>query len=631
MSKSKVNELVQQILRHRELYYRGEPVISDYEYDLLEDELKTVSPQHPILQLVGARVDGKKVAHESKMLSLEKTYLQSELVKWAKGERLLAQLKIDGTSCSLIYKKGKLVQAKTRGDGSFGEDVTDKALYIGSVPKLLKNEIDCEVRGEIYCSSQGFQDLLMAMEEAELALPSAQRNIVAGLLGRKNHFYLCRYLDFFAFDLIGKLGLKWEREKISRLKQEGFFITENFECESEAEIEKVIAVAQKFMMSGDYLIDGLVFSLDDLRLHEQRGATAHHPRYRIAYKFKGESRVTKIEQIEWNVSRNGVCTPVARVAPVELSQAMVSRVTLHNMGVVKQYALKSGDEIEIIRSGEVIPKFLKVVKSSKREVKIPESCPSCKQKLMQQAIWLKCMNTKCPAKSSEEILYFVKKIGIENLSHKRLADLIEEGLVSDIKSLYLLSSEQLLALEGYQKRLANVIIESIQKSKRVGLIKFLASLGLEGGGINKCEKIVSSGYPTLKSILAMSEQDLMQVEGFAEKSARAFVNSLASKKVLIEQLMQLGFVVEDFEQKEIEQGQALQGESFCITGALSQKRSEVEKEIKNCGGSIQSGVNSKTNYLVTNEQQSQSSKYKKAMELGVKIITEEQLMSLIKK
>ncbi len=620
-----IKKLENAILKHKALYYQGRAEISDHEYDALEEKLKKIDPENPVLSLVGTRVTNhKKIAHEKKMLSLNKTYKEDELIKWIDGRDVVSTFKIDGSSCSLIYKNGKLTFAKTRGDGSFGENITEKAHWIPSIPKTV-DDGDLEIRGEIYCDEASFFHLSEEMGNLGLEKPKSQRNIVAGLIGRKENIELARHLNFCAFEMISNDNkVKTEWDKFKKLKELGFELPKIDLLKKEKEIKRVIEETKDFMAEGEYLIDGIVFSLNDLSLHEEMGETAHHPRYKIAFKFQGISKKTIINEIIWNVSRNGILTPVADVEPVLLSGASISRVTLHNYGMVKQYNLKKGDEIEIVRSGEVIPKFLSVTKEGKNKFKIPSKCPSCQSEIIIDDIRIKCANDLCPAKNKESLLNFIQKIGIDDLSSKRLEEMLSRGVIKKIPDLYKLEVEDLLTLDKTKEKLANKLYESIQASKNINLPTFLSSLGINGGAYNKCEKVVLGGFDTIEKLKKMTSKNLAEVDSFAEKSATEFVNSLREKWPIVEDLLNLGF---SFTKKE--SSGSLDNKKIVITGSLSRKRSDIEKDIRSAGGIISGSVSKATDFLVTNDGESGSSKAKKAKELKIKIITEEELYSLL--
>lgn len=624
---NRITTLEKEIIKHKALYYQGRPEISDAEFDKLEIELKNLDPNNPTLNVVGTVSSASdKIKHDKKMLSLEKTYNPQDLISWMGSEEILSTMKLDGISCSLLYQDGELFLSKTRGDGSFGENITKKVMWISNVPKSITSKEKVEVRGELFCDENSFLKLSLEMQSLELEKPSSQRNIVAGLMGRKDNLELCRHLKFMAFDYISDERLIKEEEKFKILNTNNFLTPEYEVHKSEKSIQEVIERAREFMVHGDFQIDGVVFTYNNLSLQDELGETSHHPRYKIAFKFQGESKITTLKEILWAVSRNGILTPVGEVEPIELSGAMISRVTLHNYGVVAANNLKKGDEIEIIRSGEVIPKFLSVVKSSENIFKIPNTCPSCESKTEIVDIRLFCTNTKCPGKNKEIILNFIQKIGIDDLSGKRLEDLINAKLVKTIPDLYRLNQEELLKIEKIKDKLSNKLIESIQKSKKTELITFLASLGISGGAYSKCEKVVRAGYDNMEKILALTVDELVKVESFAEKSASEFVNSIQEKKAMILELINLGF---EFKVEET-RSTKISGKKICITGALSEKRPVVEDKIREGGGIVVSSVSKNTDILVTNETDPSSSKFKKALELKIQIISEEELFQLLK-
>jgi DNA ligase (NAD+) len=630
MNQIRVHELERLILHHKELYYGGRPEISDEKYDKLEAELKKIDPGNPVLSIVGfdSKEATNKVSHQKKMLSLDKTYSEDELAKWIEKESVVSVFKIDGSSCSLIYENGHLVMAKTRGDGVQGENIFKKTLFINDIPKSLSAKESLEIRGEIYCVESQFIHLSQEMKALDLEAPTSQRNIVAGLLGRKENVQLARFLSFKAFDVIVEGKFKREHEKLDKLKALGFDIPEYEIHNSAHEVQGRIKEARDFISKGDYLIDGLVFIYDDLKMHEELGETSHHPRYKIAFKFAGDTKTTKINDIEWGVSRNGRLTPVAIVEPVELSGAMIGRVTLHNFGMVRSFELKKGDTIEIIRSGEVIPKFLGVSEKSEGKFSYPETCPSCHTALSIEDIWLNCPNDLCPAKVHEEILHYIHRASIDDLSDKRLQEMVTRGLVGHIPDLYRLKIDDLLLLDKVKEKMATKMHENIQKTKVLTLSQFIAAIGIDGVSLAKTEKIIAQGYNTLDKILELTLENMLVIEGFAEKSSTDFLSSLNRKRNLIEELVSVGVKVKA---DEIATGEGpLAGLKFCITGELSSSRAEVEKRIKQNGGVMVSSVSKNTSYLLTNETESTSSKFVKAMALNVPVIDESGLEKLLR-
>ncbi|MBG07946.1 MAG: hypothetical protein CME68_04260 [Halobacteriovoraceae bacterium] len=625
---TRIAELQTLILKHKALYYQGIPSISDSEYDDLEEELKKLDPNNFTLKLVGTSLkSGKKIKHATKMLSLDKTYSSEDLKKWIQERTVISTPKIDGMSGSLIYENGHLVVAKTRGDGQFGEDIFEKVSWMNSIPKTINDKRSLEVRGEIFCYQKDFTILKEEMTRLGLDAPTSQRNIVAGLISRKENVPLCKHLSFKAFELLGEeIDLSSESEKVDYLSRLGFdlphFIVHNSFKTVLEEIQRI----KIFMNEGDYLIDGLVFSYNNLELHKTLGETSHHPRYKMAFKFQGEVKTATIQEIKWNVSRNGILTPVAKINPTELSGAQITNVTLHNYGVVRDSNLKPGDQIEITRSGEVIPKFLSVIKSIDGKVKLPDICPSCDGQVDIVDIRILCKNSQCPSQIKESILNFIQKISIDDLSSKRLEEMMKVGLVKTIPDLYKLSFEDLMTLGKTKEKMANKLLENISKTKNeTDLTTFLSSLGLNGGAYNKCEKIVSAGYDSIPKLKEMTLENLCSIDGFAEKSSKDLLTSLKDKFDIIDELISLGLSpILPTQQKS-----KLSGKTICITGTLSEKRNVIEDKLRQGGMKIVKSVSKNTDYLLTNDPNSSSSKCKKAIELGLSIISEDELEELL--
>jgi DNA ligase (NAD+) len=404
----------------------------------------------------------------------------------------------------------------------------------------------------------------------------------------------------------------------------GFAVPE-FKLVGTDEFEKLIQETQNNLVEGNYQIDGLVFTFNNIQFQNELGETSHHPKYKIAFKFIGEMAVTTVRDIIWQVSRNGILTPVAIVEPVELSGAKIERVTLHNLGYVERFELKMGDKIELIRSGEVIPKFLRKLESSDESFKIPDKCPSCSSKLLKQEIRLVCENVECPGRNLEIILNYVSKTNIYDLSEKRIEELMSHGYLRTIDDLYKLTVSDLLLLQKTKDKMANKVYESIQSKKNLTLQTFFSAIGISGIGEAKIQKIIDAGHDSVEKILALKEEDLIKVESFAEKSAHEFISSVQEKRSLIQRLIDVGLIIESHKSA---QG-ALSGKKFVITGKLNQPRSKIEKWIKDNGGRVLSSVSNEVDYLVTNEKESSSSKFKMAKQLNIPLLDEEELFNLI--
>jgi DNA ligase (NAD+) len=618
----RIKELEKDILKNKRLYYSGNAIIEDEEYDALENELRMLDKDNHVFSVVGSDFfTGEKVKHEEQMLSLSKTTDINELEKWRDNQEVIATYKIDGNAASLIYENGSLVLAKTRGDGQFGERITNQAFFIKSIPKKVKENNKVEIRGEIYCSHSNFEILSNEMEKRGMDRPKSERNIVAGILGRKDHRDLAEFMSFFAFDYISEREFEKEEDKNKELEKEKFILPPTKLVKNKKELEEFVLETSNFMENGEFLIDGAVISINSIEKQEELGFTSHHPKFKLAFKFEGEVKEAIISNIEWQISRFGVYTPVGIIEPVECGGATISKLTLHNVKNVRAFQLKKGDKIKLKRSGEVIPKFLSVVESSKEIFLLPEECEYCKTKLIEDDVRLICNNESCSGRHKEYIVNFAQKIGIDDISDKRLDSMIELGLVTDIPSIFKLTKEQLLTLPKTKEKMATKILKNIEKVKSIGVIKFFSSLNFTGGSRKSTELILDTGVSSFEEFHKLKVEDLENIKGFAKKKAVDYVESLKRNKSLIEELLALGFEI-DFPKKA---GNSLAGITFCITGEvlIAKNRKELENLIKSFGGKASSSLSAKTNYLICN-QESNSSKYKKALTLEIPILTEEQ-------
>ena len=640
--KDTILSLAKEVLRHKALYYEGNPEISDYDYDKLEERLRALDPSHPALNVVGTENTRNKRKHKIPMLSLAKTYEVKELLTWQKEKELLGTPKIDGNSLSLIYQSGKLTLAKTRGNGVEGEDVTQKILWVKECPKELNEGAfkelteklgnkEIEVRGELYCEESKFLELSNKMKELGLPQGTSTRNIVAGVLSRKQHIHLARYFNFFAFNVLFEGAsdfFKTEEKKFHWLTEAGFFCPPTNLLKTEKEVKNYLVAIKDEMDKHDYSSDGAVFNFNDLKLHDSLGETAHHPRYKMSFKWQGETAVTTIKEIKWSTSRFGTVTPVAHVEPVELSEAVITNVTLHNMAHVKLFKLKKGDQIEIVRSGEVIPKFLRVVKSVSGEAEIPEECPSCKWALKEEDIRLVCENKLCESRKLHRILNWIKQSGIEDLSEKRLIPLLENGKVKKIDDLYRLTKEDFLELPLTKEKLANKLSKSIEGSKKLSLVSFLCALGIEGAGKTTWISLTRR-FPSLSKLLSATKEEIEDLDGFAEKMALQITLGLKESNDLIESLQKLGIQIEEAETSD--KPPLLEGMTFVLTGTLSRPREELVNLLLSLGAKAGSSISKKTTALVSSDFSSKSSKTEKAKKLSIPLWSEKDLMDFIEK
>ncbi|MFK7827168.1 MAG: NAD-dependent DNA ligase LigA [Oligoflexales bacterium] len=618
--------LAEKVMLHRRLYYAGQPQISDQEYDAIEDSLRELAPEHPVFDMIGAPLEGdtarsKKVTHARPMLSLAKTYKRDDLLTWLKDRPALGTYKIDGVSLSLNYENHRLTLAKTRGNGKIGEDVTSKIRW---VPDCVLRVADLgvssfEIRGELFCKQDRFNQLVAEMKKLDLDLPSSPRNIVAGILGRKQHGELARFFNFFAFDLIvsgSNTSYSTEEEKFKFMEQMSFRLPPYQVVRNADELFAFLQRTQDFMENGDLGIDGAVFSLDDLSLHSELGFTSHHPRYKMSFKWQGQTAVSGIRDIIWNTSRLGVVTPVAIVDPVFLSDAKITNITLHNAATIKAYNLKAGDEIEIVRSGEVIPKFLRVVTAKEGDCKLPTQCPTCETDLYFDEVRLICANSRgCAAQKVGSILNWIKCAGIDDLSEKRLGVLIDHGLVSEVSDLYSLQIEDFLKLPLTKETMATKLFRNIQESKNLPLSQFLSGLGIKGLGKTGWELLLER-FTDLSQLRAASIEEIVEIKGFALKLAEQVVVGLQEKGGVIDKLLVAGLIPSALSKKDVTGG-ALEGKQFVITGTHKSPRKKITDAIEQAGGKVLGSVSKNTDVLIIADIESNSSKAVKARQLGL--------------
>lgn len=645
-SKSKnIEELASKILQHKKLYYLGKSVISDSEFDALENELKGLAPEHPVLSFVGYQFDDltNKVSHDIPMLSLAKTYSVEDLYEFLQKNSCIAMDKIDGMALSLEYDfSGKLYRASTRGNGKAGENVTEHICHITNIPKILnisskKEDLKFEIRGEVYFPLSEFKNFNDRFDSF--------RNAVPGTLGRKEveeALEVLRVLRFCVYDVLvfkdnNPLNAKEffsfikknnnYLDKIKYSQELGFIDNTNL-------LEKIDQVRNMdelkdfidawYKRDRDYQIDGIVFRYNDEILWENFGNTAHHPRGSIAFKQAGETAETEILAIEENVGRSGKITFRAKLKTVELSGAKISYATLHNAEFIEEGNYSVGSKVEIIRSGEVIPAIIRLIEPAQKSFKLPEFC-KCGSKLTRQGPDLMCLdNPVCNYKDQESLVYFVSSLDIMGVSDKIVLKIRDAGLVQEPADFYKLTEEDLLQIEGFAKKSSENVIKSIQNTRKIPLAKFLTALGLKRGGAVKCQEVARK-FETLEKVLKIDASDLKVEKGWADKSAEDFVASLKNKRNIIHNLLKYVDVLDDESNKKIskQNSHPYFGKNICITGSLSRPREEYKFLLENVGAKLVSSVSSKTDLLVCNES-SGSNKYKDAVKFGIKIITEEE-------
>lgn len=635
--KMSVAELEAEVRRHNRLYFElAKPEIPDEEFDRLVETLRKKAPDSPALaELVSdAGPTGVKVRHEVAMLSLDKCYDEKAIGDWAakfEGEAT-ASPKIDGVALSIKYDRaGNLVQAATRGDGVEGEQVTANVLTVKSVPKKIgalakRGRAGVEVRGEVYMPLSVFKGY-----KGEFANP---RNLAAGAIKQKDPRKTAAYnLSFFAYDLLGT-DANTEQEKLKLLSEEGFE-----ELERKIVDRDGMQGAYEYFMSQrekyDFETDGVVFKADRVGEQERLGSTAHHPRYAIAYKFQGDSGTTVLKEVEWSVSRSGVITPIAIVEPVELSGAMVGRASLHNLSILRQLiddGLSIGAKVVMMRRGGVIPHLESVEKAGKGKVSIPGKCPSCSSKVEERDDFLYCTKPKsCVSSKVGELEHFVKAVGIDGFGEKLIAQLYENGVVTDPSEFYDLTVDELLRMERMGETLATKLVKNVDERRHIPLDVFLQSLGIRELG--KHASKILAGFGNLGEVMSKSEEELSEIDTIGPVIAHEVVSGLAAKRDLIGKLLKRV----DIEAAAVAGEGKLGGKSYLFTGKLlAMSRSEAEKLVEASGGVSAQSVNKDLDYLVVGDGGGAGSKLEKAKKIQekgarVKILSEKEFLKTIGK
>ena len=653
-AKRRVDELTRLLNYHNRKYYvEDDPEIEDFEYDAMMRELRSLegeypellSPVSPSQRVGGAPVSGfKKVNHTVQMGSLQDVFSFDEvrdfferISETVDNPSFTVEPKIDGLSCSLEYRDGVLTCGSTRGDGFVGEDVTKNIMTIGSVPLSLPDKLPLlEVRGEVYMPRSVFSKLTEEMELSSETPFKNPRNAAAGSLRQKDSKIAAkRRLDIFCFNVQRVEGRSFSshRETLDYLKSQGFKVIPKYTLVTTcAEIESCIEDIGKSRFDLPYDIDGVVVKLDSLSDREQIGSTAKVPRWAVAYKFPPEEKVTRLKDIEVNVGRTGIITPVAVFDTVLLAGTSVSRATLHNQDFIDGRGIRIGDEITVRKAGDIIPEVLGVSKptGSGEPYKLPDTCPVCGAKAVRDEgeSALRCSNIDCPAQVLRRIIYFASKpaMNIDGLGPEKAKALFDSGLIKNIADIYRLTVPDLLSLEGYKQKSAENLVNAIENSKSNSLDRLLCGLGIRNIG-SASAKLLCDRLGDIDSILAASADDIEAIDGFGRLTAEAVADSLSEPhmRAVIEDLRVLGV---NMSYQRVASSEKLGGRSFVITGTLpTMKRDEAQAIIEQNGGVVKSSVSKKTDFVLAGDDA--GSKLTKARELGITVIDEAGLFELI--
>jgi DNA ligase (NAD+) len=653
-----IEALREQLRHHEYLYYvLDQPEITDADYDALMRRLQELEEKNPELLTPDSptqRVGGKpregfvKVRHRSAMLSLDNALNEGELrdfdrrVRDLLGSadfRYVTELKLDGLSMAAQYSDGRFEQAVTRGDGLVGEDVTENARTIRSLPLRVKSKLESfEVRGETVMNRRAFERLNAERDERGLSRFANPRNAAAGSLRvLEPQITASRRLEYFTYFLLqdGQAAFDSHWRSLEELRHMGFKVNPHSKvCR---DVDDVLAFCAHWEAKREelpYEIDGVVVKVDSVEQQRALGYTAKAPRWAIAYKYPARQAKTVVEGIEVQVGRTGALTPVAYLKPVAVSGVTVARATLHNEDEIERLGLQIGDEVVIERSGDVIPKVVRVSAqgSSRKPFHMPSNCPVCGGKIVREEgeAASRCINTNCSARLKESILHFSSRgvMNIDGMGEALVDQLVDRGIVAGVADLYDLTRDQLISLERMGAKSAANVLKNIENSKANPLPRVLTALGIRFVG-ERTAVFLAEAFGSMDLIAKADIEELQTAEEVGPKVAESIFQFFREPRnqELVKRLRDAGlqFTYESKRPK----GGPLKGLTFVLTGTLPNlSREDAKKLIESAGGKVSSAVSKKTNYLVAGEDA--GSKLNKAQELGVSVVSEEQLLDLIK-
>ncbi len=674
-AESRINYLRKEIRRHSKLYYENDaPEITDYEYDMMFEELKSLEAAHPELDddaspthRVGGAASEKfsPVAHKVKMGSLTDVFSYDEVRAFVvkcieklcvEGEREIkftVEPKIDGLSASLIYENGLLKTGATRGDGLIGEDVTDNMKTLKSLPTRIEDTGgELCVRGEVYMPRSVFEALNAEKEENGEKPWANPRNAAAGSLRQLDSAVTAkRRLDIFVFNLQygplygdGRLP-ESHSETVRRISELGFPVIDILKVTGDPDV--IISEIERLGRARDtleYDIDGAVIKVDSLRQRELLGENTSTPKWAVAYKFPPEQKKTKLVGISLNVGRTGVVTPTAELVPVRIAGTTVQRATLHNIDIIRERDIRIGDSVILQKAGDIIPEIVASVKEDRDGTQIPykfpEKCPACGGELVFDDSYdalesgaARCINAACPAQLERRLIHFASKgaMDIDGMGPRVVNLLLENGHIESAADIYYLKKEEIASLPRMGELSASNLISAIEKSKERGPTRLLCALGIRHTGESASEAVISK-FKSIDALFDATEEELSEVDDIGGVTAHAIVEffSLPETRLVFEKLKSAGVVTAEKENGENGEKNAngasdsFSGLTFVLTGKLPEMtRDEAAALIKSKGGKVSSSVSKKTSYVVAGEDA--GSKLTKAFELDVPIIDEETL------
>ncbi|WP_294328869.1 NAD-dependent DNA ligase LigA [uncultured Chryseobacterium sp.] len=660
----KIEQLRKELHQHNESYYLLDtPTITDYEFDMLLEELQDLEAKHPEFYDENSptmRVGGgitkvfPTIQHKFRMYSLDNSYDFDDLEDWEKRiiktidgpVEFVAELKYDGASISILYENGKLTQAVTRGDGFQGDEITPNVRTISDIPLKLKGDFPSQffMRGEIYLTRKNFDKLNALREEEGLDPFMNPRNTASGSLKMQDSAEVRkRSLSSVLYQFISdEIPAETHWELLQKAQSWGFKTSQQAKlCRTLDEVKEFITFWDAERHNLPFEIDGIVLKVNSLQQQRQLGYTAKSPRWAMAYKFKAEKVETELQSVSYQVGRTGAITPVANLKPVLLAGTIVKRASLHNEDIIKKLDLHENDFVYVEKGGEIIPKIVGVNTDKRtdesREIEYIKHCPECGTELVKiedQAIHFCPNELHCPPQVVGRMIHYVsrKALNIDNLGSETIEQLYREKLIENPADFYVLTKEQLLPLERMAEKSAQNIITGIEKSKEIPFEKVLYGIGIKHVGETVAKKLVKN-FPTIEELKNASVEELCQVEDIGAKIAVSIVEFFQNSEniLMIERLKSYGVQLEKGESTNEVLSNVLEGKTFLFTGKLSLfTRETAEEMVEKHGGKNISAVSKNLNYLVVGEKA--GSKLKKAQDIGtITILDEQQFLDLIEK
>ena len=645
--KKRIKELVEILNKAAKSYYvDAVEIMPNIEYDKLYDELLELEKETNVVlsnsptQNVGYEIAGElpKKAHESPMLSLDKTKSVEDLREWLGDNKALLSWKMDGLTIVLTYRDGELAEAVTRGNGTIGEVITNNAKNFQNIPLKIEFKGELILRGEAIIKYSDFKRINDAIEDAAAKYKNP-RNLCSGSVRQLNPAVTkSRMVYCNIFNVVKADGIDFENSKAKQfewVKSEGFDVVEYKFTDSKS-IADDIAEFESKIESNDIPSDGLVLLLDDIALGERLGSTSKFPRNAMAFKWSDERQVTKLKYIEWSPSRTGLINPVAVFEPVELEGTTVSRASLHNVSIFEDLMLGVGDEISVYKANMIIPQVYENLTKSNTE-KVPDTCPACGShatiKQDNESKVLLCTNPDCQIKHIKQYALMASRdaLNIDGLSESTLEKFLSKGFIKNDSDIFKLDryKDEIVNMEGFGKRSYEKLMAALEEAKHTNVARFLYSLGINGIGSANAKMIAKYFDNDIDKIITAGKDELLEIEGIGEVLANSIVDFFKDSKN-IENVKSLREVL-IFEAEESAGSDSFAGKVFVITGSLEHftNRNELKELIEKNGGKVSGSVSSKTNFLINNDTASNSSKNKKAKELGVEIISEEDFLKLL--